>query len=107
MDLLTKDNGLTTKSMATVHICGKMGANSTVSGSQMTCRAMVYTSMLMACATTANTSRTRKKASVSTIGLMAANTKAGGTKESSTVSAPTSTTRKGRLSMDCGKVASE
>lgn len=66
------------------YTCGMMDASISDFGEKMTCMDSAFIITLMVCATTDNTRTTKRKGMESTTGLMAANTKVGGIKASST-----------------------
>jgi hypothetical protein len=85
MAALMKDNGLIIRLTDLELIFGKTVVNTTDSGLIMICKAMASTSTLMVSDMMANTLMIKRKATDCTIGLMAENTRGGGTKASSTV----------------------
>lgn len=98
--------GTTTRSMATVFISGSTVGSTTASGMRMTCRATESISMPMEYATMENINKIRKMASAITTGLTAADTQAGGLKESSMAWALTKTKRRALSDKASGKLAS-
>ena len=99
-------SGTTTKLTDVVFTNGKTEEVISVSGVRTICKDMAHTSTLTEYNTTASTETIRKKGTGSTTGQMAANTKVGGTRESSMDSESTQTLNVGPGSMECGSLAS-
>ena len=106
MAQLMTDNGPIIRLMGMEFTYGTTADSILASGSRMICMATASMFTQMVLGTMGNTKMIKKKAMVYTIGPMAVNTKAGGTKENNTVSEPTQTVRRTALNLGCGRLAS-